>query len=473
MRTKSDHPTRRQFGLGLCALPFAGLAAEQAAEFQAMPWNDPAGVAKVYVASTVLHWPKPTLDLNQEMKDVEALMAEVARKHARNVRFTGATLVRTTEDAKAWRAKLGEVDGVLIIPLSGGSVPQVIEGLDKPALVFSRPYASHSWSGIAGLRKSGRKIDVVATTSYGDLDPYLRMFKTVHHLKASKVLVAVENAPARQRTVDAYRQQFGTAFEFIGGKDLKAAFESADTQAARRAAEEFTRNALRVVEPSPQEIYSGLRFYLGLTNLLKERKANAITIDCFGTLAANTLPGYPCIAWSKFNDAGLYGVCEADIPSTMTQMLVTSYAEVPGFVTDPVFDTSRNEVIHAHCVSATRMKGLNAPASPYIIRNHLETNEGAVLQVIMPVGDTVTLARFADPKKMLMSTGEVTGSEASDRGCRTQVRTRVSNAEAWLQNYTAGLHRVLFYGDHTRTLERMGRLMGFEAVNEIEPPRPA
>jgi hypothetical protein len=113
--------TRRQFGFGLCGLPLAGLASEDAAEFQAMPWNEPASVAKVYVASAVLHWPKPTLDLDREMKEVEAQMAEVARKHARNVRFTGATLVRTAEEAKAWRAKLGDVDGVLIIPLSGDS----------------------------------------------------------------------------------------------------------------------------------------------------------------------------------------------------------------------------------------------------------------------------------------------------------------------------------------------------------------
>ncbi len=321
------------------------------------------------------------------------------------------------------------------------------------------------------MRKSGRKIDVVATTSYGDLDPYMRMFRTVHHLKTSKVLVAVENVPARQGTVDAYRQQFGTNFQFIGGKELKAAFDSADATASQKAADEFTRNALRVVEPSPKEIYSGLRFYLGLKNLLKEQKANAITIDCFGTLAAKTLPGYPCITFSKLNDAGMYGVCEADLHSTMTQMLVTSYAEVPGFVTDPVFDTSRNEVIHAHCVSATKLKGPNGPASPYIIRSHLETNEGAVLQVTMPVGDAITVAKFADPKKMLVTRGEVTGSEGSDRGCRSQVRTRVSDAEKWLENYSAGLHRVMFYGDHIRTIERMGRLMGFSVVNEIDDVR--
>ena len=151
----------------------------------------------------------------------------------------------------------------------------------------------------------------------------------------------------------------------------------------------------------------------------------------------------------------------------MTQMLVTSYTGVPGFVSDPVFDVSRNEVIHAHCVSATKMKGPAGPASPYIVRNHLETNEGAVVQVLMPAGETITVARFAEPDQMLVSTAEVTGPGDNHRGCRSQIRTRVTDAEKWLHNYTGGLHRVIFYGDHVRTIERMGRLMGFEVVREI------
>ncbi len=174
----------------------------------------------------------------------------------------------------------------------------------------------------------------------------------------------------------------------------------------------------------------------------------------------------PCIACSRFNDQGLYGVCECDLASTMTQMLVTSYTGMPGFVSDPVFDVSRNEVIHAHCVSATKMKGIGGPSAPYVVRNHLETNEGATLQVFLPSGETITVARFTDPAKMLVSTAEVTAAVDSDRACRTQIRTRVSDTEEWIQNYTAGLHRVIFYGDHVRAIERMGRLLGFEPVRE-------
>jgi hypothetical protein len=150
----------------------------------------------------------------------------------------------------------------------------------------------------------------------------------------------------------------------------------------------------------------------------------------------------------------------------MTQLLVTSYAGVPGFVSDPVFDASRNEVIHAHCVCATRMKGPSQPASPYIIRNHLETNEGAVLQVLMPAGETITVARFAEPAHMLVSTAEVIGPGDNHRGCRTQIRTRVPDADRWLRNYSSGLHRVIFYGDHVRSIELLGRMLAYRVTRE-------
>jgi len=461
-------PTRREFSLSLCGAAMARFALN-AADFTSMPWNGPATVAKVYLGAPQVHWPKPTLDVAGEVAEVEARLAEVGRKNAASVRFVGGELLRTAEEVKPWLAKVGEVDGVLMVPVSQPTPPlqALASSLEVPGLFFSRPYATHAWSSIAGMRRSGRKLEVVASSSYGDLDPYMRMFRTAHHMRHSKVLVGAATPAGRQAVSDSFTKHFGTKFQFVTGPEFKRAFDSVDEREAQKAADEFVRGALRVVEATPKEIGDGLRFYLALKEMLKQQQANALTIDCFGSLAANTLPGYPCIAWSKFNDAGLYGVCEADLASTMTQILVTSYSGMPGFVSDPVFDTSRNEVIHAHCVSATKMKGIDGPSYPYIIRNHLETNEGAVVQVMMPSSETITVARFVDPRSFLVSTAEVTGAVMdSDRGCRTQIRTRVSNAEKWLQSFSSGLHRVIFYGDHVPAIERMGRLMGFEVVRE-------
>jgi len=460
--------TRRSFHAALCGLPFSGLLkADEFEAFRSMPWNGPARVARVYLAGAP-HWPQPTLDVEAERKEVEAQIAVAARKNSHLVELSGGELLRSPEEVKAWLARQQDLDGILLLPLTQPTpgFNELIEAAPAPVLVFSRPYATHAWSSVAGLRKAGRRVDVVASSSYGDLDPWFRIFRTAHHLRKSRVLVGTENPASRSKAAEEYKAAFGAEFRFVPGAEIRRAFQAADAREAQRLAEEFTRNALRVVEPRPEEIVNGLRMHLALKSMMLAEKANAFTIDCFGTLMANTLPGYPCICWSKLNDAGLYGVCEADLHSTMTQMLVNSYAGVPGFVSDPVFDLSRNEVIHAHCVSATKLKGPDGPASPYIIRDHLETHEGAVLQVLMPCDETVTVARFAGPKRMLVSTAVVTGYGDSDRGCRSQIRTRVRDAEKWLENYQAGLHRVIFYGDHTRSLERMSRLLGFELVTE-------
>lgn len=255
--------------------------------------------------------------------------------------------------------------------------------------------------------------------------------------------------------------------------ELKDVYESGDPREAEREAAEFSRKALRVVEPKPEDIQGAMRFYLGLRKLLDSERANAVTIDCFPALLARKLPAYPCIAWSRLNDEGRYGVCQAGVRATFTQLLLTSYARVPGFVSNPVFDIERNEVQHTHCVGATRMLGFDQPASPYLVRSHTETGEGAALQVLMPAGRTATVGIFPDPRRFLVSRAEVIetvrevrGHRDADGGCRTKIRTRVGDAEKWLAGYSTAVHRVVFYGDHLKGVERMGREMGFTTIRE-------
>lgn len=210
-----------------------------------------------------------------------------------------------------------------------------------------------------------------------------------------------------------------------------------------------------------------LRFYLAIRTLLLREKANAITIDCLGGFRRGVLPAYPCVAWSRLNDQGLYGVCEADLLSTMTQLLVTSFCGKPGFVSDPVFDVSRNEVIHAHCVAATCLEGIDGARSPYIIRSHMEDNKGVSMQVLVPASGRVTVARFTGPEKMLVSTGEACGNVEERRGCRTKLRTRVADARKLLEHYSGELHRVVFFGDYVDRITRLGRLLGYDTISEI------
>jgi len=462
--------TRRQFSLS--SLGGLGLSAPLEAEggWDKMPWAGPAKVKKVYVAVPRPTWPRPTIPVEQTRAEIDAKLSELERKHPNVVRFSGGELVRTMDEANAWVKNLAgeDVDGNLVITITSGS-DGMVEAIGKsaiPTLLFLRPYAGHAWATFSAFAQAGNKADVLASSDYDDLDVYMRIFSTIHQMRKSKVIVVVPGS-SRNKLADGFSEHFGTAFSYMSYADLRAAYDAVDALQASQEAEKFTHGALRIVEPTRDKIERALRFYLGVKNLLRQAQANAITIDCLGGINRGDLPGYPCAAWSRLNDQGLYGVCQADLQCTMTQLLLTSFSGKPGFVFNPVFDTSRSEILHTHCVAPTAMRGIGAPASPYILRSHLETHDGVSLQVLLPIGETMTVAKFDHPRRFMVSTAEVIGNVESESGCRTQIRTRVKNAGKMLANFKGGVHRVSFYGDYTGPIEKMGRLMGFEVVHEM------
>ena len=474
--------TRRQFMAASAAGAGVVRATSVAAAGSAgdSPWSGAAVVRKVYLTARQASWPRPDMNLDQEIREIEANLAEVERRYPGRIRFTGGDVLRDPNDVAAWAGNMGDADAVLAFNMTNGVLRMLEEVVDsgRPMLLFARPYAGHDWTHCSAFSQMGKKADVIASSDYSELDPYVDAFQTIHHLRHSKVLVM---APERWRpNGDGYRQQFGTTFQFPTYLDLKAGYEAADVKEAQKLADEFIRDAAKVVEPPREDIVDSMRLYLAIQNMMKRENANAITIDCLGGFGRRELPAYPCIAFSKLNDTGQYGVCECDLESTMTQLLVTSFSAKPGFVSDPVFDTSRNEVIHAHCVSATAMEGVGMPGAPYMVRTRLEDHKGVSMQVLLDAKGPVTVARFTGPEKLLVSTGEAAGNVDDERGCRTKIRTKVTDARKFLRNYAlvriSGvrpsdtrdlLHRVVFYGNHVEMIERLGRLTGFQVMHEV------
>jgi phosphoserine phosphatase len=86
--------------------------------------------------------------------------------------------------------------------------------------------------------------------------------------------------------------------------------------------------------------------------------------------------------------------------------------------------------------------------------------------VKLPVGQKVSMARLLGTDKMLFSTGDAVDSPFVDRGCRTKLTVKVDNIDSFLENWSSGLHRVIFYGDHTRDLQRYCRFAQIRLVRE-------
>jgi hypothetical protein len=423
-------------------------------------------IRKIYLAKPVPTWPKPDLDIAAEMRRIDSHLSALATAMP-GIRLEGGELYRVPDEVPSSAEALGKPEGLFVFNLTS-TLSTHIEKLAStglPTILFSQPYSGHDWSSIPDMRKRGLRIVCMATSNFGEIPGAVRLIRAAHLMKNTRILFVNTSAPAPAITARIW-ERLGTEVVHVTPERVKASFESVAENDARAEAQEWISGALRVMEPSEQDIASSGRLYLALRRIMDEERAQAVTINCLGLFAQKRLPAYPCLAFCKMNDLGLAGVCEGDLDSTLTQLMYTYAFGVPGYVSDPVIDTSNDTVIHAHCVSATRMDGPAGERAPYIIRSHMEDNKGASLQVKMRVGQVITMAKLINQDTMLISTGTITDNPDSDRGCRTKITTKVANARKLLEGYEGGLHRVIFYGDRVGAVRDLAGLMQFRVVEE-------
>ncbi|MCA1902338.1 MAG: hypothetical protein LDL53_09005 [Candidatus Hydrogenedens sp.] len=464
--------SRRQFILasaGMVAvanLPIYGkstIGHEQLSELQI---KNKVRVGKMYVGVPTPGWPMHQVDLKAEVNRYEQEIAKLNDKLA-DIEFIDGGLVTNQDELAKAKEKFKDVTGILVLHLTlgtGGFISGLFD-LNKPVMIFTMPYCGHEWHIVPSWQKEGKCIDIVPSSQFADIAEAVKPFRAIQRLRETRIL-HVNYGEADPAYCTSTKEKFGTEIITIKLPELQKAYEDASENEVLADAERWIKEAEKIVEPSKEDVMKGARMYIAMKNLMKTYNAQAITMNCLGMKLIENNMGYPCLGFVRLNNSLLAGVCEADLKSTMTQLLFTYLVGRTGFVTDPMFDLSNSTIIHAHCVAATQMKGPNTEPSPYIVRTHLEDNRGVSLQVRMPVGEKVTMARLIGTDILLYSIGDAIDSPLDERGCRSKLTVKVDNIDNFLYNWSSGLHRVIFYGDHTRDVERYCRLNRIKILRE-------
>jgi len=473
----SNFLSRRQFlgtaaagGLLLAGRPGTRPAMAAGSE-EWPPTRPPVRIYKVYAGRTGgIYLSRPT----EEIGKLDKYLAGIEQKLG-DVKFIGGDLIPPAEAAQV-AAKLKEADGVLLFHLSGhgGDAPVLGQLIDVglPAAVFSQPFSGHGWMYFPQWAKAGKKVVLLPTSNWGELDQVVGLMRVAPRLRQTRILV-VRGTQGTAAACDPkqVKDRLGAEMVPISVEQTVEAHKAVDSKAAQAEAEQYwISQAKKIVEPTPEAIVNSARFYLAIKDLMIKERAQAITSsNCMGG------PAKGCLTFSKLNDLGLVGACEGDIDSTLT-MLIFQYAfGAPGFITDPVFDTSQNALIHFHCTSATKMDGPAGERLPFSMRTQTDSDQGVALEVENRVGQMVTCAKFINLDTMLISTGKIFKVTHDKLGCRTQFWTEVADARKMFHNWGAGvlegdvmtlLHRVVFYGDHMQNIKNLGALMGFKVVEE-------
>jgi hypothetical protein len=430
-------------------------------------------VARIYMGTKTGLWPTPKLDFRQEIRSYEAQFTKLGDQLG-DVNFAVDELVTSPDQIGPLKGRLEKVDGILVIHLSMGASPILREILSvgRPTAVFAAPYSGHEWTSFGALQQQpiGAKLECFLTTDYSRLAAAIRPFRAIHHAREAKVL----NVTTRifKPYADSVKAKFGTEIKQVDLQTVMDAYNAIDNKLADAEAKRWIDNAQALVEPSREEVWKSCKLALAFENMLARENATVLTVDCYGTMWDKTikLPAYPCIGFCRLNDMGLGGICESDLRSAMTHIILQGLTGRPGFISDPTVDESKGSIILAHCLGSSKMDGPSGPQAPYKIRTVMERQEGVTPQVEMRIGQKVTQAILIGTDSMLYFTGDIIDAPVSiedDRGCRTKITVKVDGDITTLwKNWSNGLHRQTVYGDVTKELAQFCRYNDIKMTDE-------
>jgi len=288
--------------------------------------------------------------------------------------------------------------------------------------------------------------------------------ETLKAMKASKILAVRDQSSGDEAPFN------GIPVVKVSFAELNEAWKNADKDATQAVADRWKKTAAVVDGVSDDTLRVSAAMYLGMKDVLKKYNANAITVNCLGGFYGGHIHAYPCLGFHELCNEGLVGACEADVRSTATMVMWSAITGGrTGFISDPVVDTAKRQIIYAHCVAPNRAFGPEGAANPFEILTHSEDRQGASVRSVLPLGYmTTTIEADSNRKEILFHQGKAVANDPDDRACRTKLCIDPAGdiEKLFTQWDNWGWHRVTAYGDLKEPVLALADAMGYKMVYE-------
>jgi hypothetical protein len=501
--------SRRSFVKG-CGAAFAaagGLVGTR--DMADEPKRKPVRVGLVYLSKQGSSWPSPHFDVAAREKQILDLLT----KGCPGVDFVPVA-VRAPTDVQKAAALKDQVDGYLVYVVTlTWNLQRAITAVGKlgKPLVVADEFLGGSGvflRGYSDLCRQRIPAVGVATTRLDDLVAVARCFADLRKPGATPASFAKQCQQVYRATfakpgamkcpddpvpltdigrcVERFRKcrflivgrgRAGREQDFLGAKgiyvgfgELKAIYDAVDRDKAAEWADRWSKEAEKILDAKGDWIRKAACVYLATLELLKRHKTDTVTMNCLGGFGSGQLPAYPCLGFMQLLNDGSHGVCEAMPDDTLSMLMARILTGRPGYVSDPVLDTSKNHIVYSHCMATTKVFGPEGKSNPFRIRTlHNRDPRGTCVQSFLPADYMTTSFRtdFAR-KQMVIHQAKAAGNVDAERGCRTQLIGEVRGDIAKLFPHWDhfGWHRVTVYGDVKEPLIEFGKALGLKIVEE-------
>lgn len=453
-------------------------------------------------------WPNVGFDFNPVMTRMTAALSEGCP----DTEFIPTT-ANGPEQAEVIleKDKSSGIDGYIVMQMNcWNRVAKTMLTSGKPVL-----YADFLYAGSGGflvytaefLREGTPSFGFIASSQFADVVKAAGCFSTINKPEefgaaVARVRIAQTRAPGSQdckpddlelispsrwrekmkkskiltvggegwRGPKSFIEELGVQVIEIPYAEVNEAWEAADRERSREVADMWEKRAAKIVDVSRETLETSAAMYLGQKAVLKRHGADAITINCLGGFYGGHIHAYPCLAFHELCNEGLVGACENDLLSTATMVALKNLTGGrTGFISDPVLDIAKRQIIYAHCVAPNRAFGPEGEDNPIEILTHSEDRQGASVRSLLPVDYMTTTIEFgAFRKELLFHRGKAVDNIIEDRACRTKLAVEPDGdfEKLFTQWDRFGWHRVTVYGDLREPLFEIADMLKWKVIEE-------
>lgn len=243
-------------------------------------------------------WPYIDYDYKRRTEEIISKLEE----NIPEIEFSKAILYSPEEARKMLDAEKGNYDGYLVyLTTLWTGIPEFTALNYHPVIV-----ADELFSGSGGfinthslIKREKLPVVSIASSNFKDIVDGVKLFPVIKKMKNSRILAVFDEEGffVNSYVINKIKEIFGTEVLQMKSEEINSYYREVDVSEAEKIKTKWIKEAVKVVEPSEDEILKSAKLFLAIKKAMDDKNADASAVDCLSLCYEHKLPAYPCLSF--------------------------------------------------------------------------------------------------------------------------------------------------------------------------------